>query len=451
MSGEPVNPRTEAVAIGIDVGSTTVKAVVVDPVTKEILWSDYQRHQTKQPEKVLELLERIAAAFPNLRQRPDPHLHHRLGRRPLGPHSGRSSSRRSTRSRWRSRPAPRRRLGHRARRPGREDHHLQGGRGDRRQDRHRLDERQVRVGHRRHHRQVHDQGRHAHRGGRASSHFDDSKLHHVAAKCGVFAETDIVNLVKTGIPSNEILCSLADAIVMQNLSVLTRGNTLQPQGAAARRPEHLPAVPPGVLAPAHPRDLGRARLRLPEGRADRGADLRPRERAVLRGASAPSIYGLHEAAEVGVYSGLDRAQRVHHQRPQGAPRRDRRARRSSQDRGSELDDVPRALHDPRSSSPRRSSRARWSRPSSASTAARPRRRPCSSTRGRASSLKKPYQLSKGNPIQDTKELLARAQDVRHRPGRDARGDRLRRDRLRRRRARGVACKPTSTSSRPSPT
>ena len=45
-----VNPRTEAVAIGIDVGSTTVKAVVVDPVTKEILWSDYQRHQTKQAE-----------------------------------------------------------------------------------------------------------------------------------------------------------------------------------------------------------------------------------------------------------------------------------------------------------------------------------------------------------------------------------------------------------------
>ena len=58
-------------------------------------------------------------------------------------------------------------------------------------------------------------------------HFDDSKLHHVAAKCGVFAETDIVNLVKSGIPSAEIMCSLADAIVMQNLSVLTRGNTLR--------------------------------------------------------------------------------------------------------------------------------------------------------------------------------------------------------------------------------
>src|SRR5439155_10753581 len=57
--------------------------------------------------------------------------------------------------------------------------------------------------------------------------FDDSKLHHVAAKCGVFAETDIVNLIKSGIPSTEVLCSLADAIVMQNLSVLTRGNTLK--------------------------------------------------------------------------------------------------------------------------------------------------------------------------------------------------------------------------------
>ena len=66
---------------------------------------------------------------------------------------------------------------------------------------HHVDERQVRVGHRRHHRQVRAQGRPAARGGRRRSSFDDSKLHHVAAKCGVFAETDIVNLVKSGIPS----------------------------------------------------------------------------------------------------------------------------------------------------------------------------------------------------------------------------------------------------------
>ena len=44
MSGQ----RGELV-IGMDVGSTTVKAAVIDPVTKDILWNDYQRHHTKQP------------------------------------------------------------------------------------------------------------------------------------------------------------------------------------------------------------------------------------------------------------------------------------------------------------------------------------------------------------------------------------------------------------------
>ena len=45
--------------IGMDVGSTTVKAVVMDAATDEILWSDYQRHDTKQPEKVLEFCKRF--------------------------------------------------------------------------------------------------------------------------------------------------------------------------------------------------------------------------------------------------------------------------------------------------------------------------------------------------------------------------------------------------------
>ena len=57
--------RTTPVVLGVDVGSTTVKAVALDPETREVLWSDYQRHLTKQPEKVLELLTAIEAAFPN--------------------------------------------------------------------------------------------------------------------------------------------------------------------------------------------------------------------------------------------------------------------------------------------------------------------------------------------------------------------------------------------------
>ena len=59
-----VATRTEPIVVGMDVGSTTVKAVALDPTTREILWSDYQRHNTRQPEKVLELMQAIEAAFP---------------------------------------------------------------------------------------------------------------------------------------------------------------------------------------------------------------------------------------------------------------------------------------------------------------------------------------------------------------------------------------------------
>ena len=45
--------------VGVDVGSTTVKAVVVEAATDKMIWSDYQRHETKQPEKTLELLKEI--------------------------------------------------------------------------------------------------------------------------------------------------------------------------------------------------------------------------------------------------------------------------------------------------------------------------------------------------------------------------------------------------------
>ncbi|HVN18589.1 MAG TPA: hypothetical protein VMU05_07445, partial [Dongiaceae bacterium] len=47
--------------VGLDVGSTTVKAVVVDADTDQVLWQDYQRHETKQPEKTLEFLKRMEA------------------------------------------------------------------------------------------------------------------------------------------------------------------------------------------------------------------------------------------------------------------------------------------------------------------------------------------------------------------------------------------------------
>ena len=51
--------------VGLDVGSTTVKAVAVEADSDRVLWQDYQRHETKQPEKAIEMLKAIAADFPN--------------------------------------------------------------------------------------------------------------------------------------------------------------------------------------------------------------------------------------------------------------------------------------------------------------------------------------------------------------------------------------------------
>jgi len=55
---------------------------------------------------------------------------------------------------------------------------------------------------------------------------NNSQIHHIAAKCGVFAETDIVGLLKAGISKEEIFISLCSAIVKQNIEVLVHGNVL---------------------------------------------------------------------------------------------------------------------------------------------------------------------------------------------------------------------------------
>jgi activator of 2-hydroxyglutaryl-CoA dehydratase len=134
--------------------------------------------------------------------------------------------------------------------------------------------------------------------------FSDGKLHHVAAKCGVFAETDIVNLVKASIPAEEIMCSLADAIVMQNLSVLTRGNTLRHRVLLLGGPNaYLPFL----------QDCWRKRI--PETWASRGDDYpkdRPIEdlifvppRAEYYAAFGAVMYGAQEPSQLGTFRGLE--------------------------------------------------------------------------------------------------------------------------------------------------
>ncbi|MBX2802980.1 MAG: CoA activase, partial [Myxococcales bacterium] len=215
-------------AVGVDIGSTTVKAVVCDPDSLEILWQDYQRHETRQPEKVLEFMVRIGERFPDTEEI-------RIyvtgsGSGPLAKPLGAKFVQEVnavTLAVERLHPD----VGSVVELGGQDAKIImfreQKG-ADGRVEKTALtsmndkcasgtgatiDKCMIKVG-----MKPEVVG---------NLTFDPTKLHHVAAKCGVFAETDIVNLVKSGIPGAEIMCSLADAIVHQNLSVLTRGNTLR--------------------------------------------------------------------------------------------------------------------------------------------------------------------------------------------------------------------------------
>lgn len=60
-------------------------------------------------------------------------------------------------------------------------------------------------------------------------HYAGYTLHKVSSKCGIFAEADANTLLKAGVPVEEIIASLFEAVVYQNLATLTRGNTPAPE------------------------------------------------------------------------------------------------------------------------------------------------------------------------------------------------------------------------------
>ena len=103
------------------------------PSTKEILWSDYQRHQTKQAELVLGFLVRIADGVPQRQHEPtSASSSPARAARPIGPHLGAKFVQEVnavTLAVETLHPD----VGSvvRARRAGRQDHHLQEERGDR--------------------------------------------------------------------------------------------------------------------------------------------------------------------------------------------------------------------------------------------------------------------------------------------------------------------------------
>ncbi len=392
-------------AIGMDVGSTTVKAVVLDPATKQILWSDYQRHHTKQPEYVLSMMEQILAAFPdrpledwkiymtgsgsgplcaptgakfvqevNAVSLAVEHLHPDVGSViELGGQDAKIIVFREGAN------------GEKTPIPSMNDKCASGTGAT-------IDKCFLKVN--------------APPDMVTSLHFDDSKLHHVAAKCGVFAETDIVNLIKSGIPAKEVLCSLADAIVLQNLSVLTRGGTLRHRVLLLGGPNtYLPFLQECW------------RLRIPQTWDERGYPY-PKdvpidqlifvpENSQYYAALGAVLFGLHEGEEVGnllplsaLHEYITTGRKARLGDSAGPPL----ARTSTElDEFKSLYTIPKYEPVPLERGSVVQAVIGLDGGSTSSKAVL-----CDYESGKI--LAKAYQLSKGNPIQDTKELLTQLRD-----------------------------------------
>ena len=58
--------NSDILRLGVDVGSTTVKAVALDPADNSVLFTRYQRHNAHQADTVRQLLEEVAGHFPGM-------------------------------------------------------------------------------------------------------------------------------------------------------------------------------------------------------------------------------------------------------------------------------------------------------------------------------------------------------------------------------------------------
>jgi activator of 2-hydroxyglutaryl-CoA dehydratase/predicted nucleotide-binding protein (sugar kinase/HSP70/actin superfamily) len=213
--------------VGIDVGSTTVKAVAVERDTGAIVWTDYQRHETRQAEMSLEFLRRLETDL-SLRRANCRVFVTGSGGGGLAPLIGAKFVQEVTAVS----------LAVEALHPevhsvielGGQDAKIIVFKDD------------AQTGRKQKIPSMNDKCA----GGTGAVidkiaaklkvpsadlgrlHYDGIKLHKVAGKCGVFAETDINGLQKAGTPPEELMASLFEAIVLQNLTVLTRGHTLRP-------------------------------------------------------------------------------------------------------------------------------------------------------------------------------------------------------------------------------
>ncbi|MFQ5422874.1 MAG: BadF/BadG/BcrA/BcrD ATPase family protein [Phycisphaerae bacterium] len=229
MPFEGTNDHPQGLLIGLDVGSTTVKYVVVDPVTDTVLMQDYQRHDTKQPEKCLEMLRAVEARFPDVPRNAFRIFMTGSGGASIGPRIGAKFVQEvNAVSLAVEKLYPDvqsvvelggqdakiiifktdEESGKKKKTPSMNDK-CAGGTGaviDKINAKLKIPADDL-----------------------CQMGYVDIKLHPVAGKCGVFAETDINGLQKQGVPPDELMASLFESIIQQNLAVLTRGHTLRPQ------------------------------------------------------------------------------------------------------------------------------------------------------------------------------------------------------------------------------
>ena len=130
-------------------------------------------------------------------------------------------------------------------------------------------------------------------------------LHKVSSKCGIFAETDANTLVKTGVPVEEIIASLFEAVVYQNLATLTKGNTPLPEVLLLGGPNLFFRG----LQEAWRHHLAKLwtqrKIELPEGRTAADLIVVPAEALYYACLGCVEI-GRGEKPEVGVYQGRDK-------------------------------------------------------------------------------------------------------------------------------------------------
>ncbi|MFZ1323431.1 MAG: BadF/BadG/BcrA/BcrD ATPase family protein [Ignavibacteria bacterium] len=289
-------------SIGFDVGSTTVKAVVIDTEKDEIIWSDYQRHDTKQPEKSLELLKAMER---------DLDLEGVTGMRCFITGSGGGNIGKHIGGKFvqevnavslaveKLYPAthsvielggqdakiiifkPDEETGKKKKIPSMNDK-CAGGTGaviDKINAKLKIPAVEL-----------------------CNMGYNDLRLHPVAGKCGVFAETDINGLQKSGVPSDQLMASLFESIIQQNISVLTRGHTLMPEVLLLGGPNCYIKGMKDCWKYNIPKIWEERKVILPQGVAPEDLIKVP-DNAQYFAAIGAVEYGKEEEEHIGVYTG----------------------------------------------------------------------------------------------------------------------------------------------------